>query len=200
MLVNWQATKADIQNAISGWLDPLEDADDVVLFYFSGHGEQDGNNRTICPYDTLPDSWANDIYDYQLNTWLGNLQSQRQVVVLDSCLSGGFITGAMGIKVATGIKHEPYVSEVSNSFAKHLSKSGRVVMASCRDDESAYEWPTFCHGVFSHYLLDGFGSLEAVDSDDNDKISAEELFGYVEPRTVSYVSLVIGKAQKRSCQ
>src|SRR4030043_92533 len=46
-LIDSQATKAGILNAIS-WLAANTDANDTVLFYFSGHG---GSEGYFCPYD-----------------------------------------------------------------------------------------------------------------------------------------------------
>jgi hypothetical protein len=182
LLTNSQATKANIRAAILDWLAPLENSGDVILFYFSGEEQSDGSYETICPYDILTSSWANNIYDYELNTWLGNLQSGKQVIILDCCYAGGFISRGKGVKFdssATG---------VPGKFAKQLSKGGRVVLTSSTGTESSWDTEELRHGVFTYYLLKAFSWLEVVDSDSNGQISAEELFEYAEPRTVAYTS------------
>jgi len=49
LLVESAATKAGIEDAIYSWLAPREDADDVVLFFFSGHGGEYLGDYYICP-------------------------------------------------------------------------------------------------------------------------------------------------------
>jgi transposase-like protein len=182
LLTNSQATKANIRAAILDWLAPLENSGDVVLFYFAGHGQLDGSSETICPYDTLTTSWANNIYGNELDTWLGNLQSGKQVVILDCCYSGAFINRGRGVKFdssATG---------VPSDFVKQLSESGRVVLTSSTGTETSWDTEALRHGVFTYYLLKAFSWLEVVDSNGDGYISAEELFEYAQPRAVAYTN------------
>lgn len=176
LLLNAQGTKAGIQSAISSWLDPLEDADDTILFFFSGHGgyadydqvpvdEIDGRDEYIVPYDASDDESM--IFDDQLNTWLSELESTRQVVIIDSCYSGGFIGG---------------------DFTRDLSRSGRVVIAATEEDEVGWETSALSHSVFRYYLLDGLEHLDLLDANGNNEVSAEELFAYAQPRTTEYES------------
>jgi len=80
LLLNEEATKQNIDAAITNWLPPLESQIDRVLIYFSGHG----STYAFQPYDY-------DITDSLLNNWLNVLDSQKVTVILDSCHSGGFI-------------------------------------------------------------------------------------------------------------
>ena len=160
LLIDSQATKAGIQSAITGWLDSKEGDDDIVLFFFSGHGVQGGGHEYLRPYDALPYSYANDIRDDTLNDWLDTLESGNMVVILDSCYSGGFIA--------------------------ELGQSGRVILAACASSEKAYESLRLEHGVFSYYILDGFDHFGLVDTDGNGEISAEKFFSYAKPRVTDY--------------
>lgn len=193
LLLNSQATKANIQNAISTWLDPLEDEDDTVLFYFSGHGSQagfdrspydesDGEDETICPYDTSSYSWTYDVFDDELESWLGNLEAGKQVVILDSCFSGGFITKS-GSHRPTG-----NARDAADGFTRDLSRSGRAILSACAENESSWERAALGHGVFTYYLLNAFHHLKAADANGDDAFSAEELFSYAQPRTTNYES------------
>jgi hypothetical protein len=189
LLVDAEATKANIQQAISDWLAPREDTDDLVLFSFSGHGgagldvapydETDGYDEYICPYDSLTYSWSNDISDDKLDTWLDTLDSEKVVVALDTCHSGGFIRGA---KSKTTF---PKAAE-SDGFIKDVSQPGRVILAACAEDESSLEDATLQHGVFSYYILQGFSHLEDVDANGDHQVAAEEFFRYADPRTVDF--------------
>ena len=162
LLIDDEATKADIQNAITNWLDPREDADDIVLFFFSGHGTQDGEHEYLSPYDALTDSYANSIQDTQLDSWLDELESTKVVVILDACYSGGFIA--------------------------ELGQTGRVILAACAKNEKSYESISLEHGIFSYYILDGFDYFGLVDTDGNGEISAEKFFSYAKPKVTAYES------------
>jgi hypothetical protein len=107
LLLNKNAGRDDIEEAMN-WLASQEDADDTVLFYFSGHGNED----YIAPYDWLPDSWSNDISAMLLDGWLDCLDSGKIIVVLDSCRSG--------------------------AYAEKLVKNGRVIITCCAANEDSY--------------------------------------------------------------
>lgn len=160
LLVDSEAAKANIHDAIYNWLDPREDADDVVLFFFSGHGGEYLGDYYLAPYDALTDPYANDIRDEELASWLDTMDSNKIVVILETCYAGGFISD--------------------------LSASGRVILASSDANESSWESRALGHGVFSYYILKGFDDFELVDADGDYEISAEEIFYYVEPKVVAY--------------
>lgn len=176
LLLNSQATKAGIESAVLDWLDPVEDADDTVLFFFCGHGgyldydqepldETDGRDEYIVPYDARYGQDVTMILDDELNIWLSSLESTRQVVIIDSCYSGGFIGG---------------------DFARDLSRGGRVVITATAENEVGWETSDLGHSVFAYFLLDGLEHLDVLDASGNNEISAEELFAYAEPRTSEY--------------
>jgi hypothetical protein len=164
LLIDSQATKFGIQNSISNWLDFNEDSNDIVLFYFVGHGRQDGNEEyIILPYDTLVTSDKNDIRDDMLDSWLNCLESNKQIIIIDSCNSGGFIN--------------------------KLYKYGRIVLASSGKDEDSYEKSILGHSIFTFYLLEAFSHLNDVDDNNDDSVSIEEIFNWAELKTISSAKL-----------
>jgi len=160
LLIDGEATKANIENSIYNWLDPREDANDTVLFFFSGHGSEHSGDYYICPHDSLPYSYANDIRDDELAGWLDALESENTVVILDSCFSGGFIPD--------------------------LSVTVQVILASSAADEGAGAFSSLGHAVFSYSILEAFDNPHLVDTDRDYEISAEEIFYCVEPKVVAY--------------
>ena len=48
LLIDANANKTNIHDAIFNWLDPAEDENDTVLFFFSGHG---GQGTDVSPID-----------------------------------------------------------------------------------------------------------------------------------------------------
>ena len=161
LLVDSEATKANIGDSVVSWLDPREDANDVVFFFFGGHSRQDYYGQEyLCPYESSEYFCTYDIKDSELNGWLSYLESGKVVIMLDTCDSAGFFG--------------------------ELGQSGRVILAGCGGDEVSWQYPSLGHSVFAYYLLNAFDNLEAVDTNDNRKISAEELFYYARPKVISY--------------
>ena len=97
MLLNHDATKAAIEEGITGWLVQNARPGDNVVIFFAGHGSQmwdengdedDGLDETLAPADVLATSTEFDISDDEFNEWLGMLPTGNVVVILDNCNSG----------------------------------------------------------------------------------------------------------------
>jgi hypothetical protein len=162
LLTDSDASKADIESALLDWLAPQEGPEDIVLLFFSGHGGSFFSRNLLCPYDSLETSPANDISYSLFDSWLDALDSERVVVVLDSCESGG--------------------------YASRLAGQGRVLLAASDASESAWGFSDLDSSVFSYYLLEGLGQTSLLDSNGDRRIAAEEMFQYAEPKVVSYTT------------
>lgn len=97
LVLNREATKAAIEEGITGWLVQNARPGDNVVIWYSGHGSQmwdedgdedDGLDETIAPADVIPTSTELDISDDEFNDWLGMLPTDNVIVVLDNCNSG----------------------------------------------------------------------------------------------------------------
>jgi hypothetical protein len=97
LLLNGAATRAAIEESITGWLADNARPGDNVTIFFAGHGSQmwdesgdedDGLDETIAPADVLAASTENDISDDTFNEWLSALPTDNVVVILDNCNSG----------------------------------------------------------------------------------------------------------------
>jgi hypothetical protein len=97
LLLNRDATRAAIEESITGWLVENARPGDNVTIFFAGHGsqmwdedgdEEDGLDETIAPADVLATSTENDISDDVFNDWLSRLPTSNVVVILDNCNSG----------------------------------------------------------------------------------------------------------------
>ena len=159
LLLDSEAAKSEIRAAVD-WLASNVDTNDTVLFYFSGHGSEEGY---LAPYNAYyKKTW---ITSRELSNWLRPLESEGVVVILDTCHAGQYET--------------------------NLSDGGRVVLMSSRADELS--WNTSFddagdYGVFSYYLLEAFSEFSIADANRDYELSAEELFQYAEPKTVSETS------------
>jgi hypothetical protein len=137
-------------------LEELFAFDDMVLFYFSGHGypttggvylvTQDGN-------DVLPGMLMNDILE------MANASSAREVLlIIDSCFSG-----ALG---------EPdHARDMTNLYLR----PGVTLLAAAGSDQTALELNG--HGLFTHLVI---GALKGGASDVRGRVSAASIYGYVE--------------------
>ena len=157
LLANAEATQAGIEAALIDWLAPRERKEDVVLFFFAGHSS---SGRYMLPHDSLETSYARDITGSLLDSWLDKLDSESLVVILETCKSGAFIAD--------------------------LSEPGRVIITSSGKNEDSWGYGALGRFVFPHYVMEALGNLEAVDSDRDYVVSAEEVFDYVRPKVTSY--------------
>jgi len=107
------------------------DLEQLVVFFYSGHGYAMGEKGAIVPSDTEVNLMAaTTIDDVLLGVLLDRLQPARVVVILDC--------GQMG--------------------AEGLASSGRLVLAASGMSQCAYEDQDLGHGVFTYYLVDALRS------------------------------------------
>jgi hypothetical protein len=100
LLIDSQATRQGILDAIDDWLIAGSRSGDRVLFHFSGHGyqvpdldgdESDGLDEVLIPYDVRTDErreLQNVILDDEISQRLARLTDRSVMVVIDSCNSG----------------------------------------------------------------------------------------------------------------
>ena len=97
LLLDGEATRAGIEEALTGWLASRVKPGDQALFFYAGHGSQtidmegdedDGLDETLAPQDVLASSSERDITDDQLRSWLERIPTDQIVVVFDACHSG----------------------------------------------------------------------------------------------------------------
>jgi hypothetical protein len=176
-------TKSNIQNAIAA-MASVADADDVCLFFYSGHGghqadvapydESDGEDEYICPEGGY-------ILDDELDTWMSAISGDK-LVAIDSCYSGGFI------------KQDGFVSrclpglpraEITDGFGRDLDKPGFNVHTASDENESAWGIPAFQMGLFTYYLVQGLNGLTA-DADSDGDVDTQEAHNYLSPLCVAY--------------
>ena len=97
LVLNQDATRAAIQDGVTGWLASNARPGDNVVVFYAGHGSQmwdesgdedDGLDETLAPTDVAPSTTEFDIADDTFGEWLAALPTTNVVVVLDNCNSG----------------------------------------------------------------------------------------------------------------
>ena len=169
--------RADIDQ-ISGVIGPGE----TFVFYYSGHGtrlraDDSGENRELVAqdvdvewlflYGSIDVSRITDltatISDDHIQELLRPIPTNRKIIILDACNSGGFIGSRVEID---GVSQDSDASKsvgIFESVAKYLTVPGEgsvdlrpdeaLVIAAAGEQEDSYEASFYGHGVFTYHLL-----------------------------------------------
>ena len=145
LLLNEQATKGNILEVLkNALLDPDLGSDDVVLFYFSGHGQLDkSENLYLVPHDVSPLDINPDTVDIttsvhltDIEILLDNTQTGTAIFILDACHSGG--------------------SGKLLGHLKYKDNSNIIFIGASRFSEQAYESAEIKQSRFTLALLESF--------------------------------------------
>jgi hypothetical protein len=170
-LIGEQATRANIETAITRWLPGVTQPGDTVFIFYGGHGgliknldgtKPDGKDGVLTTYNNAfqahklsDDEWdaqarENFISDITLARWLQELPGRQIVLLVSSCHAGSMIDAKLlakfGSREATRVKG--------------ISAVNVVVLASCAADEetlSQSKKPVF----LAQYLSEAMEKLPA---------------------------------------
>jgi len=212
-LTNENATKNNITDALM-WLQNNTDADDILFFFFNGHGgtlpddngdEKDGKDEIICPYDTNINEdgeLINFITDDELDEYFDQINVKGMFIVFESCHSGGLIDGR-STKI-DGMKKLDCSREFNEELTTDIDDTNRVILASSKEQKVS----TMSSGVslFLTYALNpsinqsddkyvyalnlGFLGITA-DKNKDGLITAEEISKFVKKRVTILWSFLL---------
>ena len=150
------------------------------IIYYAGHGVPD--EATGRAYLLPIDGYGSDLTTgYSLSDFydaLGNMPSQKTVVVLDACFSGatrgdGMLASARGVAIKAKVG---------------LPKGNTVVFSSAQGDETAYPYMEKNHGLFTYFFLKKLQETKGY-------VTLGELIDYVKDNVVKNSLVVNGKSQ-----
>jgi hypothetical protein len=187
MLIDSQATKAGIRSAVIDWLAPLEQENDLVVFFFSGHGMDGGR---LVPYEYNPLA-PTLISDTELDAWLDALDSKNVVIAIDSCYSGDFTRGLGSTEDRAACKciPSPFPNTLSTrdtASVLQVGQPGRLLLAACSGSQASYEFGGLQNGAFTYFLVEAL-QASAADTSADGWVSAEESYAYLAARVDTYV-------------
>lgn len=185
-----EATRENIMLAfktVSSYAKP----EDVFLFYYAGHGTIDEDNNDeyyLVPtnitklYGDPEQLGKKGISATELRQMLTQVKSQKQVILMDACHSGGAVKS---LSVRAAATDEKAIIQLARS-------SGVVMIASSGTKQFATEFEELKHGVFTYALIEALDGL--ADTGDK-KITVNELKFYMEDRVPDLTKQYGGKTQ-----
>ena len=146
-------------------------ADDVFVFFVSGHGTTyDDGDYYYLPSDfryTSKDSIPNGgISKNDLMANLSKIKAGKTLVMLDTCNSGAFLSDSN----KRGLSEKTAIDRLTRA-------TGHATLAASSDTQSAMEGYNG-HGVFTYVFLEGIAG--AADSDGDGYVTLNELSTFVE--------------------
>lgn len=162
LLVDEHATFGRIQRAMQEVAE-VAHVDDMVLFYFSGHGKPDG----LLPFDY--DGQRNRLSFDELRKWFERTIAMHKICITDACYSGG---------ITESIK-----AETSDFFARS-APDNTALLVSSQPTEISLESTGLRQGTFSYFLIKGMKGT--ADRNRDNVVSIQELYDFVSQQVKSY--------------
>lgn len=163
MLLNENATRNHILRVLKAEF-AKSGPDDEIIFAFSGHGFQGG----LTTYETLDMSTV--ITYNEIQNIMKNAKARRKIILAMACYSGG-----LTLKSQRG--------QNNNTQRRRTEKTSVMLYTSSRANEVSWERSDMRNSFFFNRILEAFRG--AADRNGDKKVTARELFNYVNPNVVN---------------
>jgi formylglycine-generating enzyme required for sulfatase activity len=150
-------------------------SEDLVLFYFSGHGVKDHNRKFYLTTSQTSKGQDKKLKSHTaiaasyLQERMTDSRSERQVIILDCCYAAAF---AQGLTVK---------GDLEIDILAELGGKGRAILTSSNSTQESYTQDDLELSIYTHYLVEGI-ETGAADRDGDGKISVDELHEYTSKR------------------
>ncbi|RLF32787.1 MAG: hypothetical protein DRM98_03320 [Thermoplasmata archaeon] len=158
-LLNENATKDKIHDAIVNWLDERENEDDIVLIYYADHGwripllQRMKGHAYVFTYNATSTVFDEDkISDKEFDSWIDELDSKHITLILDHCYSGRMLA----------------LRQLGRTI---LAAGGKYLLCPCNWSDELKS------SIFTYFLLQGMDGVADLSNDG--WITPTELFHYV---------------------
>ncbi len=171
LLIDEDATRSNILYAMRS-IYAKADENDVILFYFSGHGIE----GAFLPIDF--DGVKNKLLHTEVRDILVSSRAKHKIVLADACHAGGLVA----LKGTTGTDTE--LIKFYKAFED--SRGGMALLLSSKGEEYSLEDSGLRSGVFSHFVIRGLKG--EADSNGNKIVSVQELYNFVYKQVRKYTA------------
>ncbi len=170
-------------------------ANDIVVIYLSGHGENYGTETTNFYYLTDDASTFNlagveknvAISTNEFADWLKVIPAGKQVLILDACASGK-LANDMAFAMRAAIP-----SDQIRALDRLNSRTGTFILSGAAANQSAYETSIYGQGLLTYSLLYGMKSGTALK--ERQFVDVDQLFQYCADK-VKELAIGIGGIQE----
>jgi hypothetical protein len=168
LLLNGEATRANILNAFNQYRRNLHE-NDSLLIYYAGHGssEREADKAYWLPADAEADTSSNWIIADELTTDIRLEPARHVLIISDSCYSGG-LTRDADTRVRSN-DQQVYLGKMSSRKSRTLMSSG--------GNEPVADGGGGDHSIFAKAVLNGLDQIEGT------AFTGQDLFqDFVKPR------------------
>lgn len=174
ILVDEGATRDNILKAMRKLFLQADD-NDVVMFYFSGHGLE----GCFLPVDF--DGYNNKLRHDEIRQILKQSKAKHKLCIADACHSGSLdYSGTLAAKGPAPVSLQRYYQAFEDS------EGGIALLMSSKPEELSLEDHGLRQGVFTYYILRGMKG--AADSNGDYIVSVKELYAYVYAKVRDYTA------------
>ena len=176
VLVDDNATKENILTSMRNTF-LKADENDVVLFYFSGHGVE----GAFIPYDF--NGFDNRLHHYEIRQILDRSRAKHKLVLGDACHAGSLYSSTME---SDALASRSIMANMLERYygAFENTDGGMALLMSSKGQEVSLEDSGFRSGVFSHFLIRGLKG--EADYDQNHIVTIEEVFEFTNKHVSKY--------------
>lgn len=174
--------KANIEKQLKLLLSLVE-KDDLVVIGFSGHGIQIEKTAYLCPADANIEKPETLLSLPEIYEQLEKSPAALRLMIVDACRDDPRPRG----------KRSAATIEELTEFSKAVPPRGILWLGSCGPGQQSQEDDELKHGVFMHFLLEGWGGK--ADKNGDGQVSLGELSTFASVETKKHVARKFGDFQ-----
>ena len=200
-LNNENATQQKILEGLQ-WLKEKAQADSqaTIFIYYSGHGGLDENNNYyLIPHDYDPlenEPLSTALSSQKLTEALRGIQTQRLLVIIDSCHAAGMTTSKnqdndlARAKLQNALKGLKGVPPSKGLIDQLTQTEGRAVFTACRGEQQSYYLQDESISIYTYHFLEALQGAGNKPEDTEVKLS----------NLMSYLSDAVPQTAFKECK
>lgn len=163
MLLNQNATRDHILKVLKSHFSKST-SNDEIIFAYSGHGVPGG----LTSYEVTDESTT--ISYNEIQEIMQSVKARRKIIIAMSCFSGGLTLKKMDN------------NKKNYNNRRKTKKTSVMIYTSSRANEPSWIMPSMKNSFFINRILKAFHG--AADKNRDGKVTARELFNYVNPNVI----------------